>query len=290
MIARTCLVKWSGAAGIALLACSCVAGPTGSTSVEPVGVDAQVGVEAPASSLSKEEADGRVMIEESISVQIAEPPAGKLRVGGEGYAPGQQLILVQCVSNSDQMRFPDVCDMRGEQRIVDIGDGGSFAVELVAHRYIAVGERREVDCAELSCSIGVGDALAVGPSALVPIPEGGLAPGQDAPSLRISAPDYHDDSAPVEIAGAGFTPGSTIRLSQCPTGEAERSVSAADCLYEYGLVVSADDDGEFIGSMVVYRVFQRSSGELVDCSSAPDVCAVAVPFPEEGDRLAMTPM
>ena len=138
-------------------------------------------------------------------------------------------------------------------------DDGSFDVDLDVRRFIDVGIRREVDCAVERCVIGVGrpDDIAVDVEApLVFSPE---AEAKSPPTLSVVAGAYSGIEAVGRVTGSGFAPGKVVRLSQCPLGEAERSVSADDCLYENGLTVTAQEDGSIDGEMTVFSKFQRLS-------------------------------
>jgi hypothetical protein len=204
-------------------------------------------------------------------------------VSGRGFEPGYDIVVAECSNDATiGSSMADVCDM-SEFVPVRTNTGGEFEVSVVVRTVIGSGKRIETDCTQAQCVVGAGyledmavrstDRLRWSTRAEVP----------PAPVLEILSLDLNADEnlGTAEVQGDGFVPGSKVNLVQCPIASTGAGVDAEDCLYDYGTVTTADSQGQFMVSAVVYPRFQRSSGELIDCVASPEVCVVADPWPQE---------
>ena len=219
---------------------------------------------------------------------------GALKVHGDGFESADPLELVVCDGHVTTADNPlEFCDL-GTRVLVDVtGADGQLEAELSVRGHIGVGGRAEVLCDEPgACALAVVDAGRERVHAVGTIPEGAVPKAVPAPVLEVSDLVLHEEryEATVRVSGTGFQPGEEIALSQCPAAGV-RAVAGEDCLYDYGLVGSADDLGSFIADMTVYTLFQRSSGEYVDCVEEPELCVIAVPWPKNpATRMAIAPL
>jgi len=222
------------------------------------------------------------------TLRVSEVSGSRVLVEASGFQTGAQLVLLQCSAEAGPYPSGELCFMRPDRYIVEVEADGTFTQEFEVTPFIGVGVRREIDCLLDGCIVGVipPDRSAVMSSDDLEFPPD--FPSPEAPSLEIDVVEpYEENAATAQVAGTGFSPGSTVRLSQCPLGTLPRSVDAEDCLYDYGLVTAADENGRVSGQMQVFQQFQRSDGELIDCVVTPEICVVADPFPESGDRMAI---
>lgn len=235
-------------------------------------------------------------------VLSAEFGDGQVLVGGTGPADTNASVAM-CL---DQIRTGGdylMCDMPEAVMITTDADG-TFAATLSGSPYIGVGIRREADCRDETCAVavlGVGDGPDSGtePWDVLGVQDKAITwPDSlvlgEGPLLQLGdlSLDAGSNTGTVQVHGSGFTPQSEISLVQCPASD-DDGVSAGDCLYEYGTLAVADDQGEFDVPLTVYPLFQRSDGKDVECDcSTATICYVRDPWPEpgSGNRYIMVPL
>lgn len=172
--------------------------------------------------------------------------------------------------------------------VAETNADGVLTAEVKSPGYVAVGGRKEVDCGtgDLACLVavaGVDDKIV----ATVAVTDPPAAP--TPPVLTLGTPVAVQPSAyTVSVTGSGYRPGEEVKLAQCPAS-GDKAVEAGDCLYDDGVEIEANSDGEISGTMTVYQVFQLSDGKKVDCA-ADTRCVVADPWPEPGTRMSLTPL
>lgn len=210
-------------------------------------------------------------------------------VTGTGFDVESDMMVAQCRDESIGLDMASACDM-SEFTPVRSSEDGTFEAELTVRTVIGTGKRLETVCLETSCVIGAGyiDDMAV--VAVATIEWADSAEVTSAPVLSISALQLDEDAnaGTADVEGAGFLPGSTVNLVQCPRAQGGTGVDADDCLYDYGAVAKADESGDLEVVVPVYPRFQRSSGELIDCVSTPDLCVISDPWPQTPEnRMSM---
>jgi Neocarzinostatin family len=181
------------------------------------------------------------------------------------------------------------CDMTRFAPVRSVGDG-TVEAELTVRTVIGTGKRLETDCLQTARVVGTGYIDDTTVVAVVPIDWAADAEAPPAPVLTISGLqlDESANTGSAVVEGTGFMPGSTVSLVQCPKAQGGNGVDADDCLYDYSTVATADESGELDVVVDIYPRFQRSSGELIDCVSTPDLCVISEPWPQEArNRMSM---
>lgn len=198
-------------------------------------------------------------------------------------------VVAQCTGQPAQKsRVADYCDMTATVE-VRVSASDPAVTPFEARRFIAVGTRREVDCLVDRCFLSaIAGPKKVLATARMTFADNAIA----APTLRIGSPArFEKKSSLVALSGEGFETGTRYNLVQCPGDEIQRRVAAGDCLYAEGITVMASADGTIKTRMRVFRQFQRSNGDLVDCGALRSDCVIASVWPPQGrGRMAITPL
>jgi Neocarzinostatin family len=114
----------------------------------------------------------------------------------------------------------------------------------------------------------------------------GLTACHGGPHVSVTPNTDLVDGQTVTVSGGGYSPGSSLGMVQCPTG----ADSIDDCDGRTARSFSADGAGNFVQSLDVRRVIQRSSvGEETDCS-VPGNCVVASVYIHGFQGLATAPI
>ena len=207
-------------------------------------------------------------------------------VVGQGFAPGS-IQLVQCNAESLPISPRSDCDMTKASKVLaSVSSAGEFSSEYRMSAAIGVGTRKEIVCPDSDC------ALAVMGARDEVIASVGLEWAADTqlrlpPEIQVLDVQFSETSSRTRIEGSGFAPGSTVTLVQCPSdlsGGSSASVSAKDCLYDYGTTVTVGADGNVVAEMEIQSKFQRSNGKLVMCNRPSMPCVVADPWPTSPDN------
>jgi len=185
----------------------------------------------------------------------------------------------------------DLCDLTASIS-VPTDAHGTLQAEVRTEPVIAFGMvRREAVCPEDGCTIGAGLAAAAAAGETLSATSDELAWPATAvvpasPVLTIESLQLDDgtNTGTARVRGEGFAPASPVALSQCPGDEDRRTIDTEDCIYDYGVTLTADEAGSFTVEMPVYPRFQRSSGEEISCVETPHACLLAAPWPEEPNR------
>lgn len=207
---------------------------------------------------------------------------GRVTVEVGGAKPQQSYRLLQCRSSDVYLDPEDDCDMtKPASRTVTVDAEGNVSAEFDLRAVIGVGGRTEVDCVASRCVLALSDtAQAVASTPIEWAPDAAAAP---APRLTIMRLRYRGRSnrGSATIRGEGFPPGAKATIVECPAAAPANSpnVDAGDCLYAYGTRVRADDAGRWTSEVLVFRKFQRSDDEVIDCTRTPTLCALAIPWP-----------
>jgi Neocarzinostatin family len=208
-----------------------------------------------------------------------------LSLTGTGFDADSDMMVAQCLDESIGEDMASACDMSMFAPARSAADG-TVEAELTVRTVIGTGKRLETDCLQTACVVGAGYIDDTTVVAVAPIDWAADAEAPPAPVLTISGLqlDESANTGSAEVQGRGFMPGSTVSLVQCPKAQGGNGVDADDCLYDYGTLATADASGELDVFVVVYPRFQRSSGELIDCVSTPDLCVVSDPWPKEAQN------
>ncbi|WP_183093225.1 hypothetical protein [Nocardioides stalactiti] len=206
-----------------------------------------------------------------------------------GAEPRTFYEVAQCTTFSTAPKeVPDECDVSAASTAVQSDARGRFSTEFDLRSVIGVDGRREVDCIADGCQLALIDPAGVVTTTSIEWGPGAVA--EQAPQLTIQRLDLPDrgNRGSATVKGAGFPPGARAVVVQCPAAPPADSpnVDGGDCLYAYGTRVRADSAGEWTREIVVYRLFQRSDNELIDCGKTPDLCALAIPWPKTDHRMA----
>ena len=273
-------LAWGGLIVVVVLVVSgCVSGSNGA----PTSTQAPATSVAPSTSITP--------------VSEAEEPFPQLRIGatalmsldsvpisGSGFMPGSDVVIAECVG-ADVIghSMPEVCDMSLSVPVrVDVR--GEFEVTVVVRTVIGTGTRVETDCTQADCVIGASHLAVdlVGLIARLEWSNDAVAPLAPVLTILNLDLDVENNVGTAEIIGTGFTPGSRVRLVQCPIASGgEPGVDGGDCLYDYGSSATANGAGRIAVTATVFPRFQRSSGEVVDCVSSPATCVIADPWPRD---------
>lgn len=213
----------------------------------------------------------------------------QLSVHGVGFVPGSDLEVAQCTAAAtvgDDMM--DVCDMTGAVPVLDVVTG-EFQTPFEVRSVIGVGGRIEIQCPDATCTVGVANRGTI--RALTPIKWSDGVEVPPVPKLTIVSLELEvgDNTGTAVVEGSGYVPGSDVDLVQCPTGDQGQGVAGGDCLYEYGTPhIRVDEQGELRARVAVYPLFQRSSGELINCVKDPEICLISDPSPgDSGNRMSL---
>lgn len=200
----------------------------------------------------------------------AEVIDGMITAAGEDWNLPDPVEVSLCQSAAKLGDDPTVvCEMPKSQ-IISIDSSGIFDVEF-DRSIIEVGSRHELICPQAGgCVVAVSGTGTEKPGHFEilaisePLQWGEYQlPAQPELSFSDLQFDTENNGGSVIIDGEGFQPGSEISLSQCPLAQQPGSgnpgitqgVDAQDCLYEYGITLTADGQGEIHGRMDVYPTF-----------------------------------
>lgn len=195
------------------------------------------------------------------------------------FRPGDYL-LVQCRAVAvDQSKVAESCDMT-QKTLIAVDSSTTASGAFPVRRYIAVGTRREIDCAIEPCAV----AALAGPNEIVDTAEFSVMGGttDDAPTLRLGSESGRRGALTIAVRGDGFEPGLRYNLVQCPGSESRREVSAEDCLYDESTSVVASSAGDFSTRVRIFAQFESSEGSTIDCE-APKGCVLASVWPPPAD-------
>lgn len=213
----------------------------------------------------------------------------RVTVIGSHFLPGQEIVVGQCARGTiEKTQMITGCDLRHAVQTHADGAGG-FEAEVSLAAFLQYGGRLERNCLVAICEVAAGRSVGETLLAAVPVTWNASAEVPDRPGLEVLRfSDVRNDpnARRATVRGRGFAPGAAVNLTQCPRA-GDLGVAAGDCLYG-GPTATADASGGFTVAMRVFRLFQRSSGELIDCSTSPD-CVIAHVWPKKhGARMAWT--
>jgi hypothetical protein len=208
-------------------------------------------------------------------------PAGGLLDGqsvtvtGAGFDPEAQVGLAECLTGAVG---PATCDVTGD-RFATTDASGSFSSAFRVTRVINVAGSL-TDCATAgACVLGLEEPADPAVTATVPLSFADVA--IVAPTVTVSPSTGLVDQQVVQVAGSGFTVGSTVALLECPAGSTE--VSACDL--STILIVTADTTGAIATPYKAVRVI-TVGGTGLDCS-APAACVLSAGNVDDFDQRSL---
>jgi hypothetical protein len=195
-----------------------------------------------------------------------------VEVHGEGFLPGMQAYVEQCVASSE---FG--CEYTTE-RYGDVGDDGTFTIRNFAvERLISIFDNgpKTVDCANEAGTCVIEARVGVYQSVSVRVP---LSFDPDVPpavaALEVAPFTHLADLQEVTVTGVGFTPGVQITLEQC-AGSALNGI----CDYANAQEATAGYEGDFVVTFPVHRVigaqFGLSGVSSADCAAQIGACSLS---------------
>lgn len=212
---------------------------------------------------------------------------GTVTVSGSGFAPGEEVGIVQCASEAGGGDAPetaagiDGCSINiVEYAYADeAGDAtGTFDVR----RVVTTPLTGTVDCAAEPdrCIVAMGAITDYDRSGGVAFIIAGGDP-VDIPTLAVNPADGLGDGDVVRITGKGYQPGEQLSVEVCSTDPSSCWATGADlarvepapnedCFTEcsgFGLQVEVDDRGTIDAELPVYRFLpSEEPGRYVDCA------------------------
>jgi len=186
-----------------------------------------------------------------------------VNVHGEGFLPGADLMLQQCVASSD------LSDCRG-YAYVTAADDGTIDAELEVRRLVGSMSGPPSDCAVDACVITAGtwwDFTEIATAALAFDPDAPFV----RPVVTVTPNVGLEDAQKVSVLGSGFSPNASIGVAQCWGG----AVSPSDCDLSTVVYTHADEKGAFVQEFAVrsYRRSGSSDSAGRDCIE-PGACVI----------------
>ncbi len=253
-----------------------------STSMTAASAEGAAGQDGPAGSADVVENDGQEPSSLSLNIDFGE---GTTTIVVDHPGRGRILVVAQCIELAVGDHMLEGCDLTDAPRIVT-DEQSTANLALAVDAFLAHSSRIETDCRVERCAVTVGDEQFIAMGREVVDLSG--VDARVAPTLTMSSLELDSDSntGTADVVGSGFAPNMPVNVVQCPRSDRGYGVDAEDCLYSYGALATADADGNFAVSVLTFPLFQRSDGEMIDCSSAPWNCALAEPWPDGGVRPA----
>ncbi len=196
-------------------------------------------------------------------------------VAGSGFAPGQPIGGVECLSGASD---PSSCDLN--TLVIVMSDGqGSFRTPFAVHRTMFTVSGL-TDCATAQCEVlfALGSdfsaqatqSISFDPS--VPLPPTSL---HVTPSTRLT------DRTRVTVVGGGFTAGHIGVVTECVSVPLSCMPSS---------IVPFAADGSFTIPFTLSRMLLGGTSSPVDCAAAPGTCELLAIDAFDVDYHAVAPL
>ncbi len=200
----------------------------------------------------------------------------QVTVTGSGFSANAQIGTVECRSGA----LSEVdCDL-STLVYTQANASGAFTLQRYVRRLIAV-NANTVDCgAPSGCILGAGNIANLSEANGQAIVFNPNVPPQ-VPKITVTPHTKLVDHQLVEVDGTGFSPATSVSISQCVTHPPAGAFQACD--YATSRYVTIDDDGTFQAPNFALERIQTTyttNGLLkIDCAAAPGRCDIeAVSF------------
>ena len=159
----------------------------------------------------------------TVTPQFGLPDRSLVAVHGEGYAPGDEVVVTQC--DADTPSSGPGCATPGRIVTVRADSAGAFDVSIRVHRDLTPSDPGgPVLLSTVNCADAVGTCVLraesyTDPLATTDVPLGfdptTVAPG---PVITTTPAGPLADGQQVVVHGSGFTPGARLGLGECVAG------------------------------------------------------------------------
>jgi acetyl esterase/lipase len=193
-------------------------------------------------------------------------------VEGEGFRPGRELTIAQCAPDATSF---EACQFFTAQHLLAEADG-RFSVELTLFATFTTSGREqvEVDCrsSTTSCLVVAAQRGFTAPGAAhIEVHFDPAAPLLPPPELTVTPNDDIADGATVTVRGAGFRPGGFVPVELCESGS-----NGERCDRNAHDFATADSNGAFIVTLLVFAELDLYSGASIDCRQPPGCEVIAL--------------